>query len=118
VCAHVEPTSLRDGVLRLRADSPVWATEVGYLADHIRERANDVLKGPVVREVRVWTGPGPVLQQPPPSSVKPGLRPPAPKAEESDPQGALRSAYEAWKRSRSADSANPERLRKEGNRPS
>lgn len=122
VGAHVEPTSLRDGVLRLRADSPVWATEVGYLADHIRARANEVLKGPVVREVRVWTAPGQVLQAPAEVSlksgpVKPGLRPPASKAREPDPQDAFRSAYEAWRRSRSGLSGNSERPHKEGNRP-
>ena len=121
VCAHVEPTSLREGVLRLRADSPVWATEVGYLADHIRARANEVLEGPVVREVRVWTGPGPLHQATVQSPLKPGSRPMSSKGEldpqAADPHGALRSAYEAWRRSRAGFSTNSERPCKEGNRP-
>lgn len=58
VAAHAEPTSLRDGVLRVRADSPAWATEIGYLVDEIRSRANAVTGRALVSEVRVWTGPG------------------------------------------------------------
>jgi hypothetical protein len=120
VCGHVEPTSLREGVLRLRADSPVWATEVGYLAEHIRVRANEVLKDSVVREVRVWTGPGKVLQAPTREPGRSGLRPAVSKSKEpggsqsADPQSALRSAYEAWRRSRSAFSEISERPSESG----
>jgi hypothetical protein len=100
VCGHVEPTSLREGVLRLRADSPVWATEVGYLADHIMARANQVLKGTMVEEVRVWYAPGPVSR---PLATEPLT--PLPKAAsrdlgEAEPERALRRAYEAWRRKR------------------
>ena len=120
VCAHVEPTSLREGVLRLRADSPVWATEVGYLAEHIRARANEVLKDSVVSEVRVWTGPGKVLQEANKEPGRFGLRQTASKSKEPggsqsiDPQGALRSAYEAWRRSRSTFSETSERPSQSG----
>ena len=113
VCAHVEPTSLRDGILRLRADSPVWATEVGYLADHILARANEVLKAPVVREVRVWTAPGEVPQVPAQNHAKPGPRSRL-RTKEPDPQSALRSAYEAWKRSQSGISAPSEKASQRG----
>jgi predicted nucleic acid-binding Zn ribbon protein len=58
IAAHVEPTSLRERVLRVRADSPTWATEIGYLRDEIKARANVALGTDVVAEVRVWTGPG------------------------------------------------------------
>lgn len=58
VAAHAEPTSLRDGVLKVRADSPAWATEIGYLAEEIRSRANAVTGRALVSEVRVWMGPG------------------------------------------------------------
>ena len=57
VAAHVEPTSLRDGVLRVRADSPAWATEIGYLADEIAGRVNAEIGRPVVTELRVSAGP-------------------------------------------------------------
>lgn len=57
VAAHVEPTSLRDGVLRVRADSPTWATEIGYLADEIARRVNAEVGRPVVTELRVSAGP-------------------------------------------------------------
>lgn len=58
VAAHAQPTSLRAGVLRIRADSPVWAHEMGYLAEEIRRKVNAALGGDAVTEVRVWTGAG------------------------------------------------------------
>ena len=60
IAANAEPTSLRNGILRIRATSPGWATELTYLADDISRRANEVAGRDVVREVRIWTGPGPV----------------------------------------------------------
>lgn len=57
VSAHAQPSSLRDGILRVRADSPAWATEIGYLGEEIRRRANDAAGRAIVTEVRVWTGP-------------------------------------------------------------
>lgn len=59
VAAHAEPTSLREGVLRVRADSPAWATEIGYLVEEIRSRVNAATGRALVSEVRVWTGPRP-----------------------------------------------------------
>ena len=58
VAAHAEPTSLRGGVLRIRADSPVWAHEIGYLAEEIKKRANESLGRDAVSEVKVWNAPG------------------------------------------------------------
>lgn len=60
IALHAEPTSLRRGVLRVRTDSPVWATEIGYLTDGIRVRANEVAGRELVREVRIWTSPTPI----------------------------------------------------------
>lgn len=65
VAANAEPTSLRDGVLRVRATTPTWATELTYLAGEIRSRANELAGTEVVSEVRVWTGPGPVARATP-----------------------------------------------------
>lgn len=58
IAAHAEPTSLREGVLKVRADSPVWATEIGYLADEIKTAIERELGPGSVRNVSVWTGPG------------------------------------------------------------
>jgi predicted nucleic acid-binding Zn ribbon protein len=58
VAQNAEPTSLKKGVLRVRATSPTWAQELTYLATEIRTRANTLAGADVVREVRVWTGPG------------------------------------------------------------
>jgi predicted nucleic acid-binding Zn ribbon protein len=58
LAAHVEPTSLKGGVLRVRADSPAWATEAAYLGTEIKTRANASRGAELVMEVRVWTSPG------------------------------------------------------------
>ena len=115
--AHVEPTSLRGGVLRLRADSPVWATEVSYLTEHIRTRVNEILAAPVVDEVRIWNAPGPVsrrdFEQPVKVPPGAGAKPP----EQADPERALRRAYEAWRRRSSRSQVGTQRLDREGKQP-
>jgi predicted nucleic acid-binding Zn ribbon protein len=58
IADHAEPTSLRGHVLRVRVDSPTWATEIGYLREEIARRANEALGREVIGEVRVWTAPG------------------------------------------------------------
>jgi predicted nucleic acid-binding Zn ribbon protein len=99
VAAHAEPTSLRDGILRIRVDSPAWATEISYLAGEIRSRANAVTGGALVSEVRVWSGP---RSSPPARPDKapagpardPDREPPA------DPAEALERARRAWAKRR------------------
>jgi predicted nucleic acid-binding Zn ribbon protein len=94
MAAHVEPTSLRGGVLRVRADSPVWATETSYLAEELRKRANRLLGSARISEVKVWTGPGRVTPRRRPATdgaQTPSQREPAP-----DPQTAFDRARRAW----------------------
>jgi len=103
--AHVEPTSLRDGVLRLRADSPAWATEVGYLSNDITLRVNGFLGEQIVQEVRVWTGPGRVTRRPSASAAR-QVEPAAPAARH--PTEAFERARRAWaKRRQSGGGARP-----------
>lgn len=99
VASHAEPTSLRDGVLRVRADSPAWATEIGYLADEIRSRANAVTGRSLVLEVRVWTGPGSTLATPAPATPRDASGEPRRERPE-DPAEALERARRAWARRR------------------
>jgi hypothetical protein len=101
VAAHARPSSLRDGVLRVRADSPTWATEVGYLGEEIRRRANDVVGRAIVDEVRIWTGPARANESgnlPAPRS--PAGRPHVEKEDSGidDPAVALERARSAWAR--------------------
>lgn len=98
LAAHAEPTSLRAGVLRLRADSPVWAHEIGYLAEDIKRRVNEHLGQAIVTEVRVWSAPG---ETPPPPAAPAPRR--ASEASEGgaekvpdDPLKALDRARSAW----------------------
>lgn len=103
IAEHAEPTSLRDGVLRIRTDSPVWATELGYLGAEIARRANAAIGKPVVSEVRIWTAPGPVVRaastqsSPARTAEQGGLAAHDPSA---DPARALAHARAAWGRRR------------------
>ncbi|MGH2820723.1 MAG: DUF721 domain-containing protein [Actinomycetota bacterium] len=109
ISRHAQPTSLRRGVLRVRTDSPAWATEIGYLGEQIRGAANRALEADLVREVRVWTGPPErELEAPrgPPSGPPP---PPEGRVPESDPMRALERARTAWaKRARGARRRPPQ----------
>lgn len=99
VAHHAEPTSLRRGVLRVRTDSPAWATEIGYLADDICARANEVAGRVLVREVRVWTSPAPIStrgEPRPPVTANDADQPPS-KQPPTDPLGALERARRAWR---------------------
>jgi hypothetical protein len=101
VAAHARPSSLRDGILRVKADSPAWATEIGYLAEEIRGRANDVMARDLVAEVRIWTGP-PGPSDPPDATVRPSFGDAVRRVRTSpstdDPAAALERARKAWAR--------------------
>lgn len=98
VAAHAEPTSLQDGVLRVRADSPVWAHEIGYLAAEIKKRANETLGRPAVTEVKVWHAPGAPLAESPRRSADASKDPVerSPEELEQHPLSALEKARSAW----------------------
>lgn len=104
VAAHAEPTSLKDGILRVRTDSPTWATEIGYLVEEIKARANEALGTGLVAEVKVWTGPAPVVRSP--GRQQGSKTPPEPSGtslgggEDRGPTEALEAAREAWERRR------------------
>ena len=99
VAAHCEPTSLRSGVLRIRADSPVWAHEVGYLAEEIKSRVNALLGRDAVTEVRIWSGPSktPRANAGGQTAARPrGADPTPPDEASQDPLSALERARGAW----------------------
>lgn len=94
IAAHAEPTSLRDGVLRVRVDQPAWATELGYLAPELAARLNRALGAAVVSEVKVWVGPRPAPPaRPQARRTQASERPPP-----ADLDEAIARAYEAWRR--------------------
>lgn len=100
IATNAEPTSLRNGVLRVRATSPTWATELTYLATEILHRANEVVGRDIVREVRVWTGPGPVKRATPaaPDGSLDGAVDAAPREDPEDLPTAVARARDAWAR--------------------
>jgi predicted nucleic acid-binding Zn ribbon protein len=95
VAAHVEPTSLRAGTLRVRTDSPAWATEVSYLSADITRRLNAALGKEVVVELKVSSGPrteGKRVR----ASVPPRQATDDPGAPSQDPREAFEKARRAW----------------------
>jgi predicted nucleic acid-binding Zn ribbon protein len=97
VAGHAEPTSFRDGVLKVRADSPTWATEIGYLSETIRQASNRWLGKEAVREVRVWTSPAKVRVSPPAVTEDDrGQRRRGDREPERDPRKAFERARGAW----------------------
>jgi predicted nucleic acid-binding Zn ribbon protein len=100
IAGHAEPGSLRDGLLRIRAESPAWAAELAYLAGEIKTRANDLVGRSAVTDVRVWTGPGRVVRPAPKVSQDHDNMERADKAA-TDPMEAFERARTAWLRRRS-----------------
>lgn len=100
VAQNAEPTSLKKGILRVRATSPTWAQELTYLAGEIRDRANALAATEVVREVRIWTGPGKVARATPgPSSGLEGGGGGTPRNDDpEDLPAAFERARRAWAR--------------------
>ncbi|MDF7663133.1 DUF721 domain-containing protein [Bifidobacterium sp. ESL0763] len=56
IARHSEVTSLADGVLTIRAESTVWATQLTYLIPQLKKTIRQRLEGLDVREIHV-TGP-------------------------------------------------------------
>jgi hypothetical protein len=101
IAEHAEPSSLRGGLLRVRTDSPAWATEIGYLADEIKKKANETVGRELVTEVRVWTGPGAIERAGRARApVRDGALEAPPEAPPDDPVEALQRARRAWLRRR------------------
>jgi predicted nucleic acid-binding Zn ribbon protein len=54
------PIALEGGILLIKASGSAWATQVRFLSDDVRRRANEVLGGGSIRDVRVTVDAGPV----------------------------------------------------------
>ena len=56
VAAHARLVSVRDGVLTVAVDDPIWATQLRYLETAVVERATAVVGAGVVSAMRVRVG--------------------------------------------------------------
>jgi len=56
VAGHARLVSVRDGVLTVAVDDPIWATQLRYLEAAVVERSGAVLGPGAVRELRVRVG--------------------------------------------------------------
>lgn len=57
VAAKCRPSSLKAGILRVRTDSPTWASEFRFLSPQVIGRINAELGRTVVTEIKPWVGP-------------------------------------------------------------
>lgn len=68
IASRCEPVALRDGVLKVKAATAAWASEVRYLSGQIAKRVNQEMGKELIREV-IATGPekagGEVRPRPP-----------------------------------------------------
>ena len=104
VAEHVEPVSLRQGVLKLRTGSPAWATEIAYLREQIRTQVNGSLGAAAVQRVEVVTGPkraGTRAARPGPATTERHDEEGSEGRDPNDPIGAFERAFAAWQRRRS-----------------
>jgi predicted nucleic acid-binding Zn ribbon protein len=56
VAAHARLVSVRDGVLTVAVDDPIWATQLRYLETAVLERATAVVGAGLVTSLRVRVG--------------------------------------------------------------
>lgn len=71
VAARCTPTSLKGGVLKVRTDSSIWASEFRYLSADVVRRINSVLGQEIVRQVKPWVKPEVGENRPMRTSPKP-----------------------------------------------
>ena len=101
IARNAEPTSLKEGVLRIRTSTPTWATEMSYLATDIKERVNGAIGKHLVHEVKVWTSPAPIERRRRDSDHTANA--PHPVEQETpaeDPETAFQRAFQAWAKRR------------------
>jgi hypothetical protein len=112
IASHAHPSSLRRGVLRVRTESPVWATEIGYLSGEIRDKVNSMLGMELVSQIRVWTGPDPAIGSrgsSPRARLSVARRTSSGRDHDRDPEDALADAKAAWARNTRARARLPKR---------
>ena len=56
ISSHCEPVKLADGVLLIKAESGVWASELALQRTRLRALTDDWLGGGIISEVKVWAG--------------------------------------------------------------
>ena len=105
IARNAEPTSLKQGVLRIRTTSPTWATELSYLTNDIMGQVNEALGRVVVTEVKIWTSPSPIKRHADRGAdhitAAPARVPLSGRSE--DPRTAFQKAYSAWSKRRHGD---------------
>ena len=53
VAAHVRPLRVRDGVLVVAVDDPLWASEMRWLGDDLRRKINAALNDDSITRIEV-----------------------------------------------------------------
>ncbi len=56
VAAHAEPAGFREGVLSVRVDSPTWMQELQFQKESMRDRLNQRLGEPLIRDIYFVSG--------------------------------------------------------------
>ncbi len=74
IAARAQPSGIRDGVLEIKVDQPVWMQQLQLMKPQILARLNQRLGGEVFRDIYLRRGsPAPVPKTPPPPKPLPPL---------------------------------------------
>jgi len=72
IAARARPIRIRDGVLEIRVDQPIWMQQLQLMKPKILARLNDRLGGAVLKDLFLRQG-----KNPPPTIAPPPPQPPA-----------------------------------------
>ncbi len=71
IAARARPLRIRDGVLEIRVDQPVWMQQLQLMKPMLLGRLNDRLGGAVLRDLFLRQGKNPPVAPPAPPSAPP-----------------------------------------------
>jgi predicted nucleic acid-binding Zn ribbon protein len=57
MAAHTQPIRVRDGVLLIAVDDPVWATEIRWMGTELAARASTILNDDSITRIEVRVRP-------------------------------------------------------------
>jgi len=74
IAKQSQPEFLKDDVLQVRVENPVWLNHLRFLGEELRQKINKKLYPQLIKEIRFRQGPLELDQPPPPSADEGALQ--------------------------------------------
>jgi len=74
IAKQSQPEFLKDDVLQVRVENPVWLNHLRFLGEELRQKINKKLSPQLIKEIRFRQGPLELDQPPPPSTDEGALQ--------------------------------------------